>query len=62
MTNGNDDNGDDGHDKLTERQAQILTLLQDGVDKADIGDVIGVSSRTVYRDITAMNGVVANLI
>lgn len=54
-------NSNDGHGELTERQVQILTLMKDGVDKADIGDVIGVSSRTVYRDITSMNGVVANL-
>jgi DNA-binding NarL/FixJ family response regulator len=50
-------------DNLTDRQHQILAMLQNGQDdKAAIADRLGVSERTVYRDINRMNGAVATAI
>lgn len=52
-----------GLDDLSERQRQILAMLQNGQDdKAAIADRLGVSERTVYRDINRMNGAVATAI
>lgn len=57
-----DSGSDNDHDnELTDRQRQILDLLKAGHDKADIAGMLQVSERTVYRDISQMNGVVASM-
>jgi DNA-binding NarL/FixJ family response regulator len=52
-----------GLDGLTDRQRQILTMMKNGRDdKAEIADALGVSERTIYRDINRMNGTVAQMV
>lgn len=49
------------HEELTERQETILSLLRDGKNPDDIANELGVSSRTVYRDIKSLNGLAASV-
>lgn len=46
----------DAHGELTERQVTILAMLKSDKSRAEIADTIGVSEKTIYRDIKAMNG------
>lgn len=47
-------------ERIEERRAQVLTLLDAGNDKSAIADQLGVSPRTVERDILLLNGEVTN--
>lgn len=42
--------------KITQRQADVLSLLQEGVSPDDISSRLNVSLRTVQRDISTLNG------
>lgn len=46
---------------LTDRQRQILVMMRQGAGQADIADKLGVSARTVRRDISTMNGIVKEM-
>jgi len=48
-------------EELSERQEMILSLLRAGKNPDDIANQLGVSSRTVYRDIKSLNGLVATV-
>jgi hypothetical protein len=50
------DKADMSADVLTDRQTDILDMLRQGMSQADIAVSVGVSERTVRRDIVAMNG------
>lgn len=43
-------------DKVGERRREVLSLLQNGLSPDDIAGQMGVSLRTIKRDITALNG------
>ena len=43
-------------DKIAERRQQVLIMLQQGMDKADIAEALDVSVRTISRDIKNLNG------
>jgi len=43
-------------DNLTERQAKVLAMLQKGLSKADIAQELGVSVKTVGREMAALDG------
>ncbi len=43
-------------DKIAARRADVLGMLQAGQDKATIAEALGVSPRTVKRDVKALNG------
>ena len=43
-------------DKIAERRQQVLAMLQEGMEKADIAEALEVSVRTISRDISTLNG------
>lgn len=43
-------------DKVTERRVAVLSLVNEGLSPADIANELGVTVRTIKRDITALNG------
>jgi uncharacterized protein YerC len=43
-------------DKIAERRQQVLSLLRQDATEDDIADKLGVSVRTIQRDILALNG------
>lgn len=43
-------------DKVSERRAAVLSLVNEGLSPDDIADNLGVSLRTIKRDIVALNG------
>jgi hypothetical protein len=43
-------------DKIAERQEQVLSLYKEGLSENDIAYQLGVSLRTIQRDIVALNG------
>jgi DNA-binding CsgD family transcriptional regulator len=45
-----------GADTMTDRQRTVLDMLRAGRTQADIAGVLGVTDRTVRRDIAALNG------
>jgi DNA-binding CsgD family transcriptional regulator len=47
--------GQSGHD-LTDRQRTVLDMLRQQRTQAEIAGVLGVTERTIRRDISAMNG------
>jgi DNA-binding NarL/FixJ family response regulator len=47
---------------LTDRQRQILAMMRQGVAQADIATKLGVSDRTVRRDVSSMNGIVKEMV
>jgi len=46
---------------LTDRQRQILAMLRQDVSQADMATSLGVSERTVRRDISKLNGIVKEI-
>lgn len=49
-------NGRDNVATLTDRQQQVAALWQEGLDKAQIAARLGISERTVYREMQVLNG------
>jgi DNA-binding CsgD family transcriptional regulator len=47
--------------EVTERQRAILDMLRAGQTQADIAGELGVTDRTVRRDIAALNGAVKDI-
>lgn len=43
-------------DKIAQRQADVLSLLQEGLSPDDISTRLDVSLKTIKRDILALNG------
>jgi len=46
---------------LTDRQRQILAMLRQDISQADMATSLGVSERTVRRDISKLNGLVKEI-
>jgi hypothetical protein len=42
--------------KIDQRRASVLTMLQEGLSESDIADNLGVTVKTIKRDILVLNG------
>ena len=42
--------------KIDQRRAEVLNLVREGMNPADIADELGVSVSTIKRDLSALNG------